>query len=126
MEGGVIQLKSAFPEAEIFQDVCEMFAEDWHLLPPGWLKVGPADRSWCSGKGLGEKQRRIVNGRGARIRALAFHGIKSRVAGILRSSIHVDQSQKGIQGPTGHSVGFPIEGPNTWEEGYKVRDRGWH
>lgn len=54
---------------------------------------------WSMGKGLREKQRRTVNGRGARIRALVFHGIKSGWQGFLDLLYTWTNCRRGYRGP---------------------------
>lgn len=60
-----------------------------------------------------------MNGKGTRITPLVSHGIKSRVAEILRFPVYPDELQKEASRPAGHSVGFQIEVTNNWVGRYR-------
>lgn len=103
---GVIQLMSAVPrQREVFQGFPpEMWADDIIrrlASPSSWMAAGetwrPTVAFWSLGQGLREKQRRVVNNDRGRITLWVFHGIKSRMAEILRVSVHLDQLQNGTQ-----------------------------
>lgn len=62
--------------------------------PSSWMVAGGTCRGTVvfqsMGKGLRERQRRVVNGKGTRITPLVSHGIKSRVAEILKFPVYPD------------------------------------